>query len=116
MLCEQCSLICHQRCSPNAPPTCDLRSQLLLYAQYAERDPANSFSPYEILATHANQPMSPTSPTSQTSDDGYSRRTYISENALLPGQVHAYFGGSDQHIFRAYRHEIDALQNSTNVE
>ena len=48
--------------------------------------------------------------------DGYSRRTYISENALLPGQVHAYFGGSDQHIFRAYRHEIDALQNSTNVE
>ena len=48
--------------------------------------------------------------------DGYSRKTYFSENALLPGQVHAYFGGSDQHIFRAYRHEIDALQDSTNVE
>ena len=26
----------------------------------------------------------------------YSRHTYISENALLPGQVHAYFSGSDQ--------------------
>ncbi|RMD39333.1 hypothetical protein DV735_g5790, partial [Chaetothyriales sp. CBS 134920] len=36
----------------------------------------------------------------------YSRRTYISENALLPGQVHTYFAGSDQNIFRAYRHEV----------
>ncbi len=36
----------------------------------------------------------------------YSRRTYISENALLPGQVHTYFGGSEQNVFRAYRHEI----------
>lgn len=48
--------------------------------------------------------------------DQYSRRTYISENALLPGQVHTYFGGSDQNVFRAYRHEIDALQNKTNIE
>lgn len=36
----------------------------------------------------------------------YSRRTYISENALLPGQVHTYFGGSEQNVFRAYRHEV----------
>ncbi|KAI1454625.1 GPI transamidase component GAA1 [Annulohypoxylon moriforme] len=50
--------------------------------------------------------------------DQYSRRTYISENALLPGQVHTYFGGSDQNVFRAYRHEVDALytENKTNVE
>lgn len=46
----------------------------------------------------------------------YSRRTYISENALLPGQVHTYFGGSDQNILRAYRHEVGALENSTNTE
>lgn len=39
----------------------------------------------------------------------YSRRTYISENALLPGQVHTYFGGSDQNVFRAYKHEVDVL-------
>ncbi|CAN8104741.1 unnamed protein product [Discula destructiva] len=39
----------------------------------------------------------------------YSRRTYISENALLPGQVHTYFGGSDQNVFRAYKHEVDLL-------
>ncbi|KAI1147486.1 Gaa1-like protein [Nemania diffusa] len=48
--------------------------------------------------------------------DDYSRRTYISENALLPGQVHTYFGGSDQNVFRAYRHEVDALKERSNVE
>ncbi|KAI0127963.1 Gaa1-like protein [Xylariales sp. AK1849] len=48
--------------------------------------------------------------------DGYSRRTYISENALLPGQVHTYFGGSDQNVLRAYRHEVTALENKTNTE
>ncbi|RPD76435.1 Pkinase-domain-containing protein [Lentinus tigrinus ALCF2SS1-7] len=75
VLCEQCSLIAHARCSANAPPTCDLRAQLLLYAQYAESgNPANSYSPMEILAAAA-QAGPPTSPTSQTSDDGFSRRT-----------------------------------------
>lgn len=46
----------------------------------------------------------------------YSRKTYISENALLPGQVHTYFAGSDQHIFRGYKHEVDALQDKSNIE
>ncbi|KAH6606307.1 hypothetical protein Trco_005460 [Trichoderma cornu-damae] len=48
--------------------------------------------------------------------DDYSRRTYVSENALLPGQVHTYFGGSEQHIFRALRHEVDLLASKTNYE
>ncbi|PSK50408.1 hypothetical protein B9Z65_352 [Elsinoe australis] len=39
----------------------------------------------------------------------YSRNTYVSENALLPGQVHTYFGGSEHNIFRAYRQEVAAL-------
>lgn len=39
----------------------------------------------------------------------YSRRTYVSENALLPGQVHTYFTGSEHNIFRAYRHEVHNL-------
>lgn len=39
----------------------------------------------------------------------YSRQTYISENALLPGQVHAYFTGSEQNIFRGYKRELEAL-------
>lgn len=41
--------------------------------------------------------------------DHYSRQTYISENALLPGQVHTYFGGSEQNVFRAFKHEVDSL-------
>jgi GPI-anchor transamidase subunit GAA1 len=48
--------------------------------------------------------------------DNYSRRTYISENALLPGQVHTYFAGSDQNVFRGYKHEVDALEESGNIE
>ena len=41
--------------------------------------------------------------------DSYSRHTYISENALLPGQVHTYFGGSEQQIFNAYRYEVEEV-------
>jgi hypothetical protein len=39
----------------------------------------------------------------------YSRGTYVSENALLPGQVHTYFSGSEHNVFRAYRHEVHGL-------
>ncbi|KAI0820321.1 Pkinase-domain-containing protein [Trametes gibbosa] len=75
VLCEQCSLIAHARCSANAPPTCDLRSQLLLYAQYAENgNPSHPYSPMDIL-TAATQGGPPASPASQTSDDAFSRRT-----------------------------------------
>lgn len=35
MLCDQCSLIAHSKCAHNAPQTCDLRAQLLLYARHA---------------------------------------------------------------------------------
>ena len=42
----------------------------------------------------------------------YSRHTYISENALLPGQVHTYFGVSEQNVFNAYKHEVQALSTS----
>ncbi|KAK4146624.1 rhomboid protein 2 [Dichotomopilus funicola] len=47
--------------------------------------------------------------------DQYSRRTYISENALLPGQVHTYFSGSDQNVFRAYKHEVNELVGKDNT-
>lgn len=46
----------------------------------------------------------------------YSRQTYVSENALLPGQVHTYFGGSEHNIFRAYRHEVAALADKSREE
>ncbi|KAF2018334.1 Glycosylphosphatidylinositol:protein transamidase, GAA1 component [Aaosphaeria arxii CBS 175.79] len=43
----------------------------------------------------------------------YSRNTYVSENALLPGQVHTYFTGSEHNVFRAYRQEVAALAGSS---
>lgn len=46
----------------------------------------------------------------------YSRHTYISENALLPGQVHTYFGGSEQNVFNAYKHEVQALRGKEHGE
>ena len=48
--------------------------------------------------------------------DNYSRHTYISENALLPGQVHTYFGGSEQNIFNAYKYEVQALAGKEQAE
>ncbi|GAB0131854.1 hypothetical protein EsDP_00000311 [Epichloe bromicola] len=48
--------------------------------------------------------------------DHYSRKTYISENALLPGQVHTYFGGSEHNILRAHRRELDTLIDQSNHE
>ncbi|SPO05082.1 related to GPI-anchor transamidase GAA1 [Cephalotrichum gorgonifer] len=48
--------------------------------------------------------------------DGYSRKTYISENALLPGQVRTYFSGSDQNVFRAYRNEVDTVIDRDNYD
>ncbi|KAF7308778.1 Cell division control protein [Mycena kentingensis (nom. inval.)] len=61
VLCEQCSLIAHSKCAVNAPPTCDLRAQLLLYAQYAEKDnPRSVYSnPLDVVAEP--HPMSPAS-------------------------------------------------------
>ncbi|KAK5126259.1 hypothetical protein LTR85_010494 [Meristemomyces frigidus] len=41
----------------------------------------------------------------------YSRQTYVSENAILPGQVHTYFGGSEHNIFRAYRQEVYTISH-----
>ncbi|KAJ3561138.1 hypothetical protein NP233_g10378 [Leucocoprinus birnbaumii] len=49
VLCAKCSLISHSKCAPNAPPTCDLRSQLLLYAHYAEQGNPHSLYANPLL-------------------------------------------------------------------
>lgn len=49
VLCSQCNLISHTKCAISAPPTCNLRSQLLLYAQYAEGNPSVYSSPVDQL-------------------------------------------------------------------
>ena len=43
VICDHCSLIAHSKCATDAAPTCDLRSQLLSYAQFAEKGNANVF-------------------------------------------------------------------------
>ncbi|OBZ73803.1 hypothetical protein A0H81_05896 [Grifola frondosa] len=90
VLCEQCSLIAHGKCAPNAPPTCDLRAQLLLYAQYAENgNPANPYtSPMEMLANVQSNPT-----TSPTTDDGISRRTSVDSAPAHPSAP-----GSQPHV------------------
>jgi len=37
VLCDRCSLVAHSKCAYNAPPKCDLRSQLLSYTRSAEK-------------------------------------------------------------------------------
>ncbi len=66
VLCEQCSLIAHSRCATNAAHTCDLRSQLLLYAQYAEHGtpPGPYANPLEFIAAHGGT-GTPTTPMSE---------------------------------------------------
>jgi hypothetical protein len=56
VLCSHCSLIAHSKCAGRAPPTCDLRSKLLMHAQFAERgsSPADIFTrlpPAPVTAT-----------------------------------------------------------------
>lgn len=48
--------------------------------------------------------------------DGQYRKTYISENALLPAQAQTYFRESEWSIVRGYREEVRALVNATDAE
>ncbi|ODQ68424.1 YLR088Wp-like protein [Nadsonia fulvescens var. elongata DSM 6958] len=45
--------------------------------------------------------------------EGQYRRTYISENALLPGQVNTYFRETEWDIIRGYRQEVHLLENAS---
>lgn len=45
--------------------------------------------------------------------DGYYRQTYISENALMPGQVTSYFRESEWNIVRGYKKELKILTGSS---
>lgn len=83
VLCEQCSLIAHSKCAVNAPPTCDLRAQLLLYAQYAEKgNPGSAYSnPLDVL----NEPH-PMSPVSEVAYVSHTPRTSL--DGMAPGPPH----------------------------
>lgn len=49
--------------------------------------------------------------------DGQYRRTYISENALMPSQAYSYFRESEWNVVRGYRSQIDEFnKNGTSME
>jgi hypothetical protein len=50
VLCSHCSLIAHSKCAGRAALTCDLRSKLLIHAQFAER----GSSPAEFITRLPN--------------------------------------------------------------
>jgi hypothetical protein len=74
VLCAECSLIAHSKCAVNAPPTCDLRAQLLLYAKYAEK--GNPASVYSNPADGLREGY-PTSPASDVPYVAHSPRTSL---------------------------------------
>lgn len=45
--------------------------------------------------------------------EGFHRHTYVSENALLPGQVHTYFSGSEENVLLAFCEEVRGLANTS---
>ncbi|CDO96245.1 unnamed protein product [Kluyveromyces dobzhanskii CBS 2104] len=47
--------------------------------------------------------------------DGQFRRTYISENALLPSQAYSYFRESEWNILRGYRTQLDIFQHVSTI-
>ncbi|KAJ7581297.1 hypothetical protein C8J56DRAFT_1102229 [Mycena floridula] len=58
VLCSQCSFITHSQCARNAPPPCDRRAQLLLYAQYADRGKTQGTSALRKSSLVEGQPLS----------------------------------------------------------
>ncbi|KAJ7890536.1 Pkinase-domain-containing protein [Mycena olivaceomarginata] len=86
VLCEQCSLIAHSKCAINAPPTCDLRAQLLLYAQYAEKgNPMSAYSnPLDVVSEPGHPHPHPMSPASEVAWVTHTPRTSLDGTAPAP--------------------------------
>ncbi|KAG8836037.1 hypothetical protein FRC17_010501 [Serendipita sp. 399] len=64
VLCDECGLIAHSRCAADAPPSCDIRTQLLLYTQYSHASNSQELStPTRESGTPASSPIAiPNSP------------------------------------------------------
>lgn len=61
VLCEECGLVCHARCTVHAPSPCNLRAQLLMYAHRTSIDVPRMTSPTPSLPASVSAPLaSPT--------------------------------------------------------
>lgn len=90
VICQSCNLICHSKCAENAPPTCDLRAQLLQYAQFAENGSPNGLFSSVIdpmKAIHSSTPPTSEAPyttaSSITEENGMSTSPPRSASAAL---------------------------------
>ncbi len=84
VLCSHCSLIAHSKCASRAPPTCDLRSKLLMHAQFAER----GNSPTDIFTRLPPPSLAPASDgLGASSSRGSLDRERTSSPQLLPSPL-----------------------------
>jgi len=69
VFCEECNLIAHARCAADAPATCDIRHQLMLYAQYSQASTAQELNSPTREGTPQSNPIAiPLSPPRRSFD------------------------------------------------
>ena len=69
VFCEECNLIAHARCAADAPATCDIRHQLMLYAQYSQASTAQELNSPTREGTPQSKPIAiPLSPPRRSFD------------------------------------------------
>ncbi|EIW79378.1 hypothetical protein CONPUDRAFT_127468 [Coniophora puteana RWD-64-598 SS2] len=120
VICDQCNFIAHPKCAPDAPPTCHMRRQLLLYAQYAERGDPHSMYSNPMLVDGSTVPS--TGPGSDVSFVTPSPRPSMDGSALPPHALNMPAPNPPtafrfiQHAFRRSRSSLSTdLQHSTDA-
>jgi hypothetical protein len=100
VLCSHCSLIAHSKCAGRAPPTCDLRSKLLMHAQFAER----GSSPVDIFTRLPPSALAPASDgPGASSSRGSLDRDRTSSPQLQPSPLATASQSSPTHPPVAYK-------------
>lgn len=116
VLCAQCSLIAHAKCAVNAPPTCDLRAQLLLYAKYAEKgNPASVYSnPADGLRDLPSSPASdvPFVAHSRTSIDAPSPSPLTPTPPVHPPIAYKFLGALKRSSSKLFHEPTQPLRES----
>ncbi|KAG8889264.1 hypothetical protein FRB98_005077 [Tulasnella sp. 332] len=101
VLCEECSLICHQTCAKDATPHCDVRAQLLLYSQYSSHTNGGSNgSPHTSTPGALHSPGIPIPPSPASNDPplssspSYANKLFAWKRSSKSGEVASGSPGS----------------------